>query len=103
MTSLREQLARALADNAGSCAFRASGRVWDHERAVWYRVADALLATLSEGMAQLRQQIADAEQRAEQAESTIARVRAIADATWGGDDHEDIRRDIRTALQEPTP
>ncbi|KMS72529.1 hypothetical protein ACZ91_64830, partial [Streptomyces regensis] len=74
---LREQLARALAERAGSRAFHASGRVRDHHRAVWYGVADAVLTTPHEGMDRLRQQLAAAEQRATRAEAALARVRAL--------------------------
>ncbi|MER7046743.1 hypothetical protein [Streptomyces jumonjinensis] len=53
-TELRERLARALAGHAGSRAFLASGRVWDHHRAVWHDLADAILAARDTEMEQLR-------------------------------------------------
>ncbi|WP_405888817.1 hypothetical protein OG762_36670 [Streptomyces sp. NBC_01136] len=85
---LRDQIAESLAGHAGSKAFLADGREWDHARAAWYAHADAVLAVRDREMERLHAELrryteaesADAAAgsyagRAEQAEAAIARVR----------------------------
>ncbi|MGP3752179.1 hypothetical protein [Streptomyces sp. IBSNAI001] len=43
---LRNKIAEALAGHAGSKAFLADGREWEHARAAWYAHADAALSVL---------------------------------------------------------
>lgn len=43
---LRTIVARAMAEAAGSKAFREPGREWDHLRSVWYGHADAALGAV---------------------------------------------------------
>jgi hypothetical protein len=43
---LRERIAEALAGHAGSKAFLADGREWEHARTAWYTHADVVLAEL---------------------------------------------------------
>ena len=45
---LRERLAEALAGHAGSKAFLADGREWEHARTAWYAHADVVLAELQQ-------------------------------------------------------
>ncbi|MGW2861897.1 hypothetical protein [Streptomyces sp. NPDC001205] len=52
-----------MAGTAGSKAFLADGREWEHMRAAWYRNADAVLAVRDSELEQLR--------------AAVARVRAI--------------------------
>ncbi|MGW6255429.1 hypothetical protein [Streptomyces sp. NPDC055085] len=44
--ALRQRIAEALAGHAGSKAFLADGREWEHVRSVWYAHADAALTVL---------------------------------------------------------
>ena len=50
---LRERIAEALAGHAGSKAFLADGREWEHARTAWYAHADAVLAELKPELAAL--------------------------------------------------
>jgi hypothetical protein len=50
---LRQRIAEALAGHAGSKAFLADGREWEHARAAWYAHADAALAELKPELGRL--------------------------------------------------
>ncbi|WP_406123033.1 hypothetical protein OHQ89_12610 [Streptomyces canus] len=94
---LRQRLAEALAGHAGSKAFLADGREWEHARTAWYTHADVVLAELKPELDALAEyehtinwmttctscaRILDSAysetMRAETAEAALARVQALA-------------------------
>ena len=100
---LRHRLAEALAGHAGSKAFLADGREWEHARTAWYTHADAVLTELKpelDALAEYEHTInwmttctscarildsAYAEtMRAETAEAALARVHQVADLISAG-------------------
>ncbi|GHB55812.1 hypothetical protein GCM10010331_49590 [Streptomyces xanthochromogenes] len=82
---LRQRYAEAMAGHAGSKAFLADGREWEHMRAAWYAHADAVLTIRDTELEQLRSRH-DALHRAHVALATqggkdqaaLERVRALA-------------------------
>ncbi|MFE4867679.1 hypothetical protein [Streptomyces sp. NPDC056682] len=89
---LRQRYAEAMAGCAGSKAFLADGREWEHMRAAWYAHADAVLAVRDAELEQLKARIVTLEHVAagnkrhvqlivpdlERAEAALDRVRALA-------------------------
>jgi hypothetical protein len=80
---LRERLAEALAGHAGSKAFLADGREWEHARTAWYTHADVVLTELKPEL------------------DALARVRHVADliaagAPWTAN-RDDLAQRIRDA------
>ncbi|MFM9616816.1 hypothetical protein ACKI14_02500 [Streptomyces turgidiscabies] len=71
---LRDDIAQALAGHAGSKAFLAEGREWEHTRTAWYAHADAALTVLYREWPWLR---ATAEER-DQAAALLAAITAEA-------------------------
>ncbi|PBC72300.1 MULTISPECIES: hypothetical protein [unclassified Streptomyces] len=81
---LRQRIASAMAEAAGSRAFRNTDPAWNHMRSIWLAHADAALGSLRPELKQLRTRawkaeravnlLAGSHRRAEQAEATIARA-----------------------------